>query len=110
MTTNELANLEEALEGLHGDDQQTIAQAALGWADLLLRKNADYGSSAWQTPVLTPGLDPRTAILVRMSDKIARLNALFATDKKAQVDESVEDTMRDLGAYALLYFACPVEK
>lgn len=106
VTTTELARVEHALEGDRGDHQQRIAQAGITWIDQLLRKNADYGCAVWDSPVLAPDMDPGDAILVRMSDKISRLVSLRRAGK-AEVDESVRDTLMDLGAYALLELARP---
>ena len=69
----------------------------------LLRKNADYGSSGLGEPVLVPGMEPRKALLVRMSDKIARIQTL--QHKGPEVAESLEDTMLDLANYCLLWVA-----
>lgn len=102
---DELARLEEALEGGRGEDQQRIAHVGLAWIDQLLRKNSDYGCAVWNPPVLAPNMNPGDAILVRMSDKISRLAAL--SNKTAEVTESVDDTLMDLGAYALLELARP---
>ena len=94
------------------DDQQRIIREGLTWINLLLRKNKDYGSSVWQPPLLAPNGD---AILVRMSDKIQRLIHLsqnpsevtFGASASLATDETFEDTIRDLGAYCLLYIAKP---
>ena len=99
---------QQALNGKRGDDQQRIANTGLEFIDIILRKNKDYGSSVWKTPVLTPGLPVSSAILVRMSDKIERVINL--TRKDSEVKESLEDTLFDLGAYALLYLAQPKEE
>lgn len=69
----------------------------------LLRKNADYGSSGLCEPILVPGMEPRQALLVRMSDKIARIQTL--QHKGPEVAESLEDTMLDLANYCLLWVA-----
>lgn len=97
----------DALTGDRGPDQQRIANEGLKWLCLILRKNADYGGSAWQTPILAPGMDAGIAIRIRMSDKIARLNQLFHPGSQTEVDEPIEDTIRDLGAYCLLYLVRP---
>lgn len=96
-----------AREGLRGDDQQRIAVIGVEWVALLLKKNADYGSSAWKAPVLAPTLDARMAMLVRMSDKIERLRHLLSGESVQVADESINDTIRDLGAYCLLLLAKP---
>lgn len=101
----ELARLEEALEGSRGKDQHRIALVGLQWIDQLLRKNSDYGCAVWKSPILAPDMDPGDAILVRMSDKISRLITLRR--QNAEVAESVEDTLADLGSYALLELARP---
>jgi hypothetical protein len=100
----DFALLQAALRGTKGVDQQAIAMTGLEWVTTLLRKNADYGGSAWQTPALAPDMQTADAILVRMSDKIARL-AQLRTRSAEVTSESFMDTMGDLGAYALLYVA-----
>jgi hypothetical protein len=100
----------DAIRGIRGPDQQRIATEGLAWLSLLLRKNADYGSSAWKKPVLAPECDVDTAMRVRMSDKIERIQSLLAKDGPEVAEESIRDTMRDLGAYCLLWLACPNDK
>ena len=106
-STPDLKRLCEALDKDAGS-QYHIANVGLGIVALLLRKNADYGDTAGRSPVLAPDLSAGEAILVRMSDKIARLSNLLqkkdgAVCFKAEVAESVEDTMRDLAGYAILW-------
>lgn len=72
--------------------------------DLCVRKNRDYGSSVFRTPILCEKVTASDAILVRMSDKVQRLQAL-ATRPAEVVDETVEETMLDFGAYAFLWIA-----
>jgi len=99
-------NIAGALRGTRGPDQQRIAETAIDWTKTLLAKNSDYGSSVWEVPLLTPNLDPAQAILVRMSDKIKRIQALMR--RPAEVaNESLDDSIKDLGAYCLLYLARP---
>ena len=69
----------------------------------LLRKNADYGGSALYQPMLIPALNAQRALLVRMSDKIARIQSL--QNKGPEVAESLEDTVLDLANYCLLWVA-----
>jgi hypothetical protein len=97
----------DAILGGRGEDQKIIATKGVEWIDLLLRKNRDYGSSAWREPVLMPGFSPRDAMLVRMSDKVQRIHTLLSGQGRPEVQESIEDTIRDLGAYCLLWLACP---
>lgn len=77
---------------------------------VLFCKNRDYGNSAFTTPALLPNLPPASAILVRLSDKIARLQTLADQDYRAQVaDERFRDTIVDLAGYAVLYLAATEE-
>ena len=76
---------------------------------MILAKNADYGGSAWRRPVLCRHLDPGSAILVRMSDKIERLLQLLEKGQPQVVAETLADTIGDLGAYCLLYLARPAD-
>lgn len=57
--------------------------------------------------VLNPALQVGDAILCRMSDKVSRIATLATAT--AQVRESLNDTIKDLGAYALLWLAKPEE-
>lgn len=100
----QLERLQQALESANAD-QQRIARVGLHWLTTILAKNHDYGSSVWKQPVLKPSLSPGDAILVRMSDKVSRIASLAT--QPAQVAESLEDTVQDLGAYALLWLARP---
>ncbi len=86
-------------------DQRRIAQVGLDFVSTLLAKNHDYGGSAWKPPILKPDLSSGAAILVRMSDKVERIGKLATS--AAQVEESLVDTVKDLGAYSILWLARP---
>jgi len=97
--------IRSAAAGQHGDTQRQLAVTGLEVISTLLKKNSDYGGSAWQVPLLAPRLTAREAIQCRMSDKVQRLANLL-TGEKAQVEESIEDTMRDLAGYSILWLGC----
>ncbi|MFN0196911.1 MAG: nucleotide modification associated domain-containing protein [Planctomycetaceae bacterium] len=99
--------LMDALNGRRGDDQKRIARMGISIVELLLRKNADYGSSAWQVPLLAPDQSPDTGIRVRMSDKISRLQQLLSGKKAEVTEEVIEETFRDLAGYCVLWLARP---
>jgi len=64
--------------------------------DLLIRKNHDYGDSfskQFEKYGLLSGI-------IRMDDKMSRIENLMKRD--AKVDESIEDSIRDLAGYAIL--------
>lgn len=102
-----LVTLLEALLGRRDVDQQRIATVGLQVVSTLLRKNADYGSSVFKSPIMAKHLDPGTGILVRLSDKVERFSNL--SDKEGEIDESLDDTLKDMAGYAILYIARPQE-
>ena len=59
-------------------------------------------ASVCELPVLAPGVGNGGAILVRMSDKIKRIQQLLSRPGLVK-DESLEDTFGDLGVYAFLF-------
>ena len=77
-------------------NQQRIQEQADDLAQLLIRKNADYGNS-FEEQYNKRGL---LGVLIRLEDKIARLDNL--QKNTAKVDESIKDTLVDLAGYALL--------
>lgn len=81
--------------------QFIIRQECEQLAETLLAKHRNYGGSAFQSPLLQPLLDPETAMKVRLSDKIARLQNLESGDQDA-VGESRLDTLLDIAGYAVL--------
>lgn len=72
--------------------------------NLWLAKNANYGNSIYQTPILASDVTPEKAIRVRMSDKINRLQTLLSGEPD-KVGESMEDTVRDLVVYGINWLA-----
>jgi hypothetical protein len=105
---DELTLIARTLNGVNGSDQQRIAEVGIDWIQTLLAKNKDYGGSAWETPCLAPHIDVRDALFCRMSDKVKRIAAL-SSGATPKVNESLEDTVKDLGAYCLLWLARPVD-
>ena len=66
--------------------------------DIYVRKNRDYGNSVHQT-YLEFG---EVALVVRISDKLSRLQRLTATDEQNVKDESILDTLGDAVTYLLM--------
>lgn len=106
---NGVERIRQAINGERGEDQKKIAEAGIAIVDLLLRKNHDYGGSAWKRPILVPSLEPRTAMLCRMSDKLERIQTLLDKGNEV-VDEKISDTFKDLCGYLMLYVAFEGEK
>lgn len=74
-----------------------IKEIANEIADLVEKKNRDYGNSFDET--LKEYGD--TAYFLRIEDKLSRLKSLSKKDA-AVVDESIEDTLKDIVGYTLL--------
>lgn len=78
-------------------------------ADLLKRKNADYGDSFSEAPYLLPNLSTNASAYIRLSDKFKRLRTLLNRESKPSqylgVFESIEDTLRDVAGYCVLLLA-----
>lgn len=88
-------------------DQSRLSRVGLRWLDTMMRKNEDYGSAVWKTPVLCPGLPPGESIMVRMSDKISRIESIRSGKEVLVEDEPLDVTIEDLGVYCVLYLARP---
>ena len=69
---------------------------------LLQDKNDNYGDSGLKPPLLAPHIDEKTAILVRLSDKVSRLAAL-SSGEPDKVGESIADTVTDIAGYCILW-------
>ncbi len=72
--------------------------------ETLLAKNADYGDSAFESPMMCPELEAGAAIRVRMSDKLKRIIRLEAEPPKL-ASETLFDSYLDLAGYAILRMA-----
>ena len=69
--------------------------------DITTKKNNDYGGA--EDPFKNFRTFEELGILVRMSDKFARLRTAFQEKREFEVkDETIEDTCIDLANYALL--------
>lgn len=92
-------------DGLLADTrrEQLIARVGIEVVATLIRKNRDYGGSAFEPPVLMPQTGADSGILVRMSDKVHRIRRLISGAKANVVSESLIDTFRDLAGYAILW-------
>lgn len=102
MTRDDLVRLHAAL----------TAEAAA----LLRRKSHDYAAAAGDAlgtlrACAAFGVSPLTGVIVRLSDKLGRLQTLAASRARPQVvDESVRDTVIDAINYAVLWYALYMEE
>ena len=75
--------------------QDVMMEELTDIGDTLIRKQIDYGSNA----ISRFGLE---GILIRMSDKLERLIHLQQLKSDPEVDENIEDTLRDIAVDAIL--------
>src|SRR4030065_537230 len=61
---------------------------------LVVSKNHDYGDSWQKYGIFTP--------LIRINDKILRVETLATGEQALVADEKIEDTLRDIIGYAAL--------
>ena len=80
------------------DDLSYISKIALEVAELVNRKNHDYGKS-FDKSVDKYGA---AAYFLRITDKISRAETLSNKDALV-LDEKIEDTLKDIIGYTLLY-------
>ena len=67
------------------------------WQQIFQQKNADYGDS-WRT-------FDTLGIMIRMRDKMDRCISIIEKDRIEVKTEALDDTIQDLGIYALMYHA-----
>lgn len=65
--------------------------------DIYIRKNADYGDSFVKVRKKFA-----IAILVRLNDKMNRLESLFESKEQLVIDESIDDTFCDIANYCIM--------
>ena len=75
----------------------SIKEIALEVAELVEKKNRDYENSFDRTL----GEYGDTAYFLRIEDKLSRLKSL-SKKEAAVIDESIEDTLKDIIGYTLL--------
>lgn len=75
--------------------EEALADVLCELADLMIRKQADYGHQN----ITEFG---ELGVLVRANDKIARLRNLLWHNQGEPKNESIEDTWRDLANYAII--------
>lgn len=75
-----------------------VKEIACDIAELLEKKNKDYGNSFDKTI----GEYGMTAYFLRIEDKLSRLKNLSRNNTTPLVDESLEDTLKDIAGYTIL--------
>lgn len=86
---------------------QTEIQAAIAVEcdavkELLLRKNREYGSAAFEPINVFSGLTAEQQIAVRIDDKLQRLRTIRKMAEKGEAPQIHEDTELDLTGYLIL--------
>lgn len=83
-------------------DAEKIADVLKRIKSILIRKNDNYGNSALTQPQLAPKISVTDALLVRLSDKLNRLENIYEKKTKDKVGESLQDTLHDIMGYTIL--------
>ena len=83
------------------DRTNIFHEIASSVADLVSRKNRDYGSSYWD---LRDEWGPMS-FGIRLGDKYNRISNLLKREEAPEIAESIEDTIRDIIGYCLLELA-----
>ena len=78
--------------------ESDIVNIALEIGELVEKKDKDYNSAFYKT--LKEYGD--VAYFLRIDDKLNRLKSLLLRSKDAEINESVEDTLKDIVGYTLL--------
>ena len=76
---------------------ESVHKAAQEVADLVIRKQRDYGPNNIMNSVVSPEL----SIAVRLNDKLARLANLVEKGTKPE-NETLQDTANDIIGYGLV--------
>lgn len=66
--------------------------------ELYKKKNKDYGNSFEQS-LNQYGLLPT---VIRLKEKITRVDNIYANNKSAVAEESIEDTLKDIANYSII--------
>ena len=85
-------------ESLCDEQVETFAHIVKDMTELYAKKNHDYGNS------FDEGCDKIGTgyPLGRLLDKMNRLIACMGKEDEMQVNESIEDTLTDLGCYSIM--------
>ena len=95
MTKNFNISIDESLV----DEQvTTFCNITKGMCELYAKKNHDYGNSFDEGCAKLGSAYPLSRIL----DKTNRLIACMGKEDKMQVNESIEDTLKDLACYSVM--------
>lgn len=73
-------------------------KVAIEIAELVEKKNKDYGNSFDKTMNEYGSV----AYFLRIDDKLSRVKRLIASEAKPEINESIEDTLKDIIGYTLL--------
>jgi ElaB/YqjD/DUF883 family membrane-anchored ribosome-binding protein len=80
-------------------NEQHVSELCATLAELLKKKNDDYGDSYQKLREKYGGV----AFLIRISDKLSRLESLAFSGSEPKVhDEKVRDTIQDIAGYCIL--------
>lgn len=83
------------------ETQEHISKVCEDIRLLLIKKNEDYGNSFHEPINIFSKLSAREGLLVRIDDKLKRLQNLTTSEYEANF-EGIKDTVKDLIGYLIL--------
>jgi hypothetical protein len=95
----ELEVLNRAIEELRSPEAEAIRRIGYDLTDWLVKKNEQYGSSAFDPVRIFSKADLVEQIKVRLDDKLSRLA------RRNDSMETDDDVIRDLAGYLIIYLA-----
>lgn len=105
-----LENLEEKK-----DRQKFITKIIKKQKDIMINKSHDYAISSdvlsnFKMSEILFNIPNYVGILIRISDKISRIENVLSKGESKVKDESLQDTLIDLANYSLLFYLCVIDK
>ena len=91
-------NIEQEPINIIDEKAKRFASICQELSDLYKRKNHDYGDS-FSKSIKKYG---PIAGLTRISDKFSRLESLILNKDREVLDESVQDTLKDMASYCIM--------
>lgn len=85
-------------ESLYDENVKTFVEIARDMTELYAKKNHDYGNSFDEGCAKLGSAYPLSRIL----DKTNRLIACMGKEETMQVNETIEDTLKDLACYSIM--------
>jgi hypothetical protein len=105
-----LQNIDKSKDkGKHASEVIKKMKSIMGNKSHDYSEDKDILSNFKMTDVLF-GVPAYTGVLIRMSDKVSRIQNITAKGSNKVKDESMQDTLLDLANYSLLFYLCVIDQ